>query len=117
MTRNTSISICMTAILACAACSPADKAPVAAASASWDAYWASVKVDPPPPKNFLDVDYSGRIENLTDGKISDETARKWVLADIRRGVGDAYVSLNLREDIANADIFGPPIPIPASRTT
>jgi hypothetical protein len=74
----------------------------------WKAFWASVHVDPPPPENFLEFDYKGRIDNLTGGRLSDETVRRWVLGDIRRGRGDVYAGMNLREDIVNANVFGPP---------
>lgn len=77
-------------------------------AASWRSFWLSVNVEPPPPRDFLDAKFTGRIDNLTDGKISDATARRWVLADLRRSMGDLYASHNLRDDIANAGIFGPP---------
>jgi len=108
MTNKTRLSVCMLAALICVVSAASDLKPVPAKPAGWNAYWASVKVDPPPPKNFLDVSFSGRIDNLTNGQISDETARKWVLADLRRGMGDTYAGQNLRDDIANANIFGPP---------
>ena len=80
----------------------------ARADDSWRDFWLSVNVEPAPPKNFLDAEFKGRIDNLTHGQISDATARKWVLADMRRALGDLYASQNLRDDIANAGIFGPP---------
>lgn len=67
-----------------------------------------MSVDPPPPENFLDVAFTGRLDNLTDGKVPDDVAREWVLADLRRSMGDLYASHWLREDIANANVFGPP---------
>lgn len=81
--------------------------PDSAKTSDWAAYWVSVGVDPAPPKGFLKVSYDGRVENLTNGKISDETARKWAIASLRRGQGDRYASINMREDIANAGVFGP----------
>jgi hypothetical protein len=75
---------------------------------AWRDYWVSVNVEPAPPRNFLDVEFKGRIDNLTRGALSDATVRQWVLADLRRSMGDLYASQNLRDDIANAGIFGPP---------
>src|SRR5690348_6780798 len=75
---------------------------------TWKEFWASVRVEPAPPKNFLEGPFTGRVDNLTQGKISDETARRWVLASLRRGRGDAYAGQHLRDDIADAGIFGPP---------
>lgn len=108
MTNKTRFSVCVLAALVCVASAASDLKPTPRTADNWAAFWASVKIDPPPPRNFLDVSFSGRVDNLTDGKISNETARRWVLADLRRGAGDMYSALNLREDIVNAGIFGPP---------
>jgi hypothetical protein len=75
---------------------------------SWRSFWLSMNVEPPPPRNFLDAKFTGRIDNLTGGQITDATARQWVLADLRRSMGDLYAAHNLRDDLANAGIFGPP---------
>ncbi|HUQ09093.1 MAG TPA: hypothetical protein VM146_02170 [Steroidobacteraceae bacterium] len=77
-------------------------------AATWRSFWLSVNVEPAPPRDFLDARFTGRIDNLTNGMLSDATARRWVLADLRRSLGDLYASHNLRDDIANAGIFGPP---------
>jgi hypothetical protein len=108
MTNNTRASLGLLALLACMVAGASGLKPTSDKLVSWEAFWASVKVDPPPPRNFLEVSYHGRIDNLTQGRISNETARKWVLASLRRGKGDIYASHNLREDLANAGIFGPP---------
>ena len=108
MTNKTRFSVCMLAVLICVASIASELKPASTKPVSWDTYWASVKVSPPPPRNFLDASFSGRIDNLTNGQISDATARKWVLADLRRGMGDMYAAQNLRDDIADANIFGPP---------
>lgn len=102
------LSVCILAALVCVVSAASELKPASNKPSSWDAFWASVKVDPPPPENFLDVTFKGRIDNFTNGQISNVVARKWVFADLRRGVGDGYAAMNLREDIANADIFGPP---------
>jgi hypothetical protein len=79
-----------------------------AAKQSWDAFWSSVHVMPPPPPDFLEgPPFRGDVLNLTDGRLSDAAARRWVVADLRRGRGDAYATNNLRRDIADAEIFGP----------
>jgi hypothetical protein len=90
------------------AASAAELKPTADIPLTWKAFWASVHVEPAPPRNFLAVEFDGRVDNLTNGKLSDETARKWVVADLRRGRGDSYAGHQLRDDIANAGIFGPP---------
>ena len=101
------LAVCFLFALGSLASASGLKPDSAAAPADWTEYWRSVGVSPPPPKGFLKVSYSGRIENLTDGKLPDETARNWAMAVLRRGQGDRYASRNLREDIANAGIFGP----------
>ena len=108
MNSRTRFSVAVVAVLACAVIAASDVRPASPTAESWESYWASKKIDPAPPKGFLDTSYSGRVDNLTGGRISDETARKWVLASLRRGTGDQYAQHHLREDIANADIFGPP---------
>jgi hypothetical protein len=85
-----------------------DSSPDAPRPLGWQSFWSSVGVNPPPPRNFLDVKYTGRIDNLTDGKLSDATVRRWVLADLRRAKGDLHAGFQLRDDMANANVFGPP---------
>jgi hypothetical protein len=106
--NKTRFPVFMLAALICMAAAASGLKPASDKPSSWDAYWTSVGVDPPPPRDFLNVNYDGRIDNLTEGRLTDETVRKWVLADLRRGQGDGYAAMNLREDIANADVFGPP---------
>lgn len=75
---------------------------------SWASFWRTVKVDPPPPSDFLDgTTFRGKILNLTDGRLSDAVVKQWIEADLRRGEGDAFATYNLRRDIADAGIFGP----------
>lgn len=81
---------------------------VACATDDWDAFWKSVKVSPAPPRDFIDGRKLAKIQNLTVGRIPDDTARTWVLADLRRVLGDTWASSNLRRDVADADVFGPP---------
>lgn len=76
----------------------------------WSTFWRSRGVSPAPPRDFLDST-PGRVPeilNLTGGAISDENARGWVVADLRRGRGDGWAFRHLRLDMANADVFGPP---------
>jgi hypothetical protein len=108
MTNKTRFLACLLATLICVASTASGLKPASNKPATWEALWTSVKVDPPPPGNFLDVSFDGRIDNFTNGQISDTVARKWVFADLRRGTADTYAAMNLREDIANANIFGPP---------
>ena len=75
---------------------------------NWDAYWLERGVRPPPPRNFLEGEFNGKLLNLTEGRLSDATVRMWVLADLRRGRGDSWATCQLRLDITNADVFGPP---------
>lgn len=46
--------------------------------------------------------------NQTAGALDDDTARRWVAADLRRGRADGWASNHLRLDVANAGVFGPP---------
>ena len=90
------------------ACAALFLSAAAFAADDWDAFWKSVKVSPAPPRDFIEGRSLARVQNLTVGRISDETARTWVLADLRRGLGDTWASYNLRRDVADADVFGPP---------
>lgn len=84
-------------------------ASLAGSAPSWDEFWHSVKVDPVPPANFIDVPaFRGKVLNLTTGRLSDDVVRQWIQADLRRGVADTWAAKNLRRDIAEAGIFGPP---------
>src|SRR5262245_52729615 len=75
----------------------------------WDGFWRSHSVSPPPPKDFLDSgDEPSEILNLTHGLLGDDVVLKWILADVRRGRGDAWAANHLRMDIVNADVLGPP---------
>jgi hypothetical protein len=75
---------------------------------AWNDYWDAHGVNPPPPRNFLEGSFDGTIQNLTGGRLSDAKVRKWVLADLRRGRGDQWGGYQLRLDIVNAGVFGPP---------
>jgi hypothetical protein len=76
---------------------------------SWSTFWKSVNVAPPPPADFLDrAPFQGNFLNLTHGRLSDAIVTQWIEADLRRGQGDRYATNNLRRDIADAGIFGPP---------
>ena len=82
---------------------------LAADAMSWNDFWHSAKVDPPPPPDFLVApSFHGKILNLTTGRLSDEVVRQWVEADLRRGNADRWTGDHLRRDIADAGIFGPP---------
>lgn len=74
---------------------------------TWNEYWHARGVNPPPPRDFLEGMFGGTIQNLTGGKLSDATVRKWVLADQRRGRGDQWGGEHLRLDVVNAGVFGP----------
>lgn len=93
-------------VLALVACAPKDD--TSARADPWESFWRSVKVEPAPRRDFLEGPFNGKILNLTDGRLPDETVEAWVLADMRRGRGDMYALYNLRRDIADADVFGPP---------
>src|SRR3954469_10291916 len=76
---------------------------------TWAQYWHSVKVEPPPPQTFLDAPpFHGKILNLTTGRLTDDIVKQWIDADLRRGAADSWTERNLRRDIADAGIFGPP---------
>jgi hypothetical protein len=91
-----------------AACAALLLGGAAVAADDWDAFWKSVDVSPAPPRDFLEGRAVEKIRNLTVGRLSDATVKQWVLADLRRGRGDGYAYFNLRDDIADAGIFGPP---------
>jgi hypothetical protein len=78
-------------------------------SVGWDAFWRSRGVSPAPPRDFLEPQPPlPEILNLTNGAIDDETARRWSLAAVRRGMGDEWASCHLRLDVVEADVLGPP---------
>ena len=114
----TSVVLAMFTCLNCAArpgpaarAVPSDPAVAAPSSAeAWDAFWRSRGVSPAPPRDFLDLPAGPQPEllNLTDGAITDETAARWVNADLRRLGGDSWAARHLRLDIASADVLGPP---------
>src|SRR5262249_21300922 len=39
---------------------------------------------------------------------ADDVARRWILADLRRGNADAWAAHHMRVDIVNAGVLGPP---------
>ena len=108
MTSKVAFVIGVLILFANAGAAASDARPEAKRPPSWRVFWSSVGVTPAPPRNFLEIKYTGRVHNFTHGALSNETARRWVVADIRRGKGDLYAGYQLREDIANADLFGPP---------
>lgn len=74
----------------------------------WDEFWRAHSVSPPPPKTFLDYDAEpSDILNLTHGLLGDDVVRRWILADVRRGKGDAWAANHLRIDIVGAGVLGP----------
>jgi hypothetical protein len=60
--------------------------------------------------DFLDAPAAAlpEIINRTGDAADDATVRRWALADLRRLQGDNWASDNLRMDVVNADVFGPP---------
>jgi hypothetical protein len=79
-----------------------------AVAPSWDDYWQQHGVSPPPPRDFLHHwSEPAQILNLTNGALSDETVRRWVIADLRRSAGDEWAFHHLRLDLANAGVLGP----------
>jgi len=79
------------------------------ASDDWERFWREHSVSQIPPKSFLDFDAEPlEIMNLSKGLLSDDIVRRWILADIRRGRGDAWAANRMRDDIVNAGVFGPP---------
>ena len=90
------------------ACAALFLSAAAFAADDWDAFWKSVKVSPSPPRDFLEGNTAPKVRNFTVGRLTDDTARAWVMASLRRGRGDMYAYVNLRRDIADAGIFGPP---------
>jgi hypothetical protein len=76
---------------------------------TWDEFWLAHHVQPSPPKGFLGTpprDF--QVLNLTSGAIDDATARRWAGANWRRGQGDRWAGCNLRLDLINSGILGPP---------
>jgi hypothetical protein len=80
-----------------------------AAPPSWDDFWLEHGVSPPPPREFLEGwSEPPEIQNLTNGALSDEIVRRWVIGDLRRGAGDTWAMLHLRLDVAKSGVLGPP---------
>jgi hypothetical protein len=75
---------------------------------NWDEFWSLHGVKPAPPRDFLEGAFNGRIVNLTDGRLSDHVVRQWARGDLRRGRGDLWATYQLRSDIVNSAVFGPP---------
>lgn len=48
---------------------------------AWNTFWKSVNVDPAPPRDFLEGEFTGKILNLTEHRVDDATAKAWILAD------------------------------------
>ena len=100
----------------CAASTRSATAPSMASSGAnhrnagdWDEFWRARSVSPAPPKTFLDYDAEPpEILNLTHGLLGDDVVRSWILADVRRGKGDAWAANHLRVDIVSAGVLGPP---------
>src|SRR5262245_62983674 len=72
------------------------------AAGGWDDFWRARSVSPAPPKSFLDYDAEpSKVLNLTHGLLGDDVVRRWILADGRRGKGDAWAANHMRLDIVN----------------
>jgi hypothetical protein len=81
----------------------------ASESQTWGKFWIAHRVDPPPPRDFMESKASPlKVLNLTNGLISDQTAQRWAEANRRRGRGDQWAACHLRLDLVNAGILGPP---------
>jgi hypothetical protein len=79
-------------------------------SDAWELYWRSRNVSPAPPPDFLEPRRPAtpvRWLNLTRDAITDNTAARWILGDMRRAAGDGWASRHMRVDIVNAGVLGP----------
>jgi hypothetical protein len=84
-------------------------APATPAPDAWGAFWRARGVSPSPPRDFLDGrEAPTEIFNRTNGALTDEVVRKWVVADLRRSMGDIWAANHLRSDLIAADVLGPP---------
>jgi hypothetical protein len=102
--------ILVSLVMSCAAAAAlASTASSGARSQTWDEFWLAHHVEPSPPKGFLGTPPRDlKVLNLTNGAIDDATARRWAQASWRRGQGDRWAECNLRMDVVNAGILGPP---------
>jgi hypothetical protein len=97
------------AISCAAAAALASTASSGARSQTWDEFWLAHHVEPSPPKGFLGTPPRDlQVLNLTNGAIDDATARRWAGAAWRRGQGDRWAECNLRMDLINSGVLGPP---------
>jgi hypothetical protein len=76
----------------------------------WNRFWTARGVSPPPPRDFMEAvnEAPPEILNLTGGAVDEETVRRWVVGNLRRGRGDSWAARHMRLDIVNADVLGPP---------
>lgn len=77
--------------------------------ASWDGFWHDKGVSPAPPFDFLDRSRAKTpvILNRTEGALDDDTVRRWLCGERRRGEGSAWAQQHLRLDLVNAGVLGP----------
>ena len=54
---------------------PGPKARTSQPPEAWTRYWRMHNVSPPPPRNFKEGEFKGRVLNLTDGHLSDVNDR------------------------------------------
>jgi hypothetical protein len=79
------------------------------AGQAWDEFWRKHGVVPSPPEGFLGTPPADlKVVNLTNGKLTDQAARRWARADWRRGRGDSWSVCHLRMDLVDAGVLGTP---------
>ncbi|HEV7608482.1 MAG TPA: hypothetical protein VGO61_14150 [Steroidobacteraceae bacterium] len=102
----------MLALIACGIAASASIASTGTSESkpqSWDAFWRAHNVNPPPPRNFMgSLPANLKVLNMTNGAIDDAAARRWAEAALRRGQADRWAECNLRLDLVNSGVLGPP---------
>src|SRR4051794_9733989 len=75
-------------------------------SPAWDAFWRAHGVLAAPPFDFLDSPpaTTPAVLNRTDGRLDDQTVRRWLCGGLRRSRGAKWAEQHLRTDLVNAGV-------------
>src|SRR5262245_55634643 len=78
-------------------------------SDAWTEFWQAHGVEPAPPVEVFDIsrELGFRVDNLTNGGLSDAEAEEVAMAAVRRAAGDRWAALHFRYDIVDSEVLGP----------